>query len=935
MRFLAFLLIAFKRLRSRAFLSVVLVVCMAMTIAVMACIPVFAGGVSRRIMQQELARKTKSLNRPPFSVRFYALPRSRQPMTLDDADYARDWIGDMLVRGTGLPIRTIFAQNESPSIRMRPKPDDPFYSGEDLATTQVVVVEGIERHLEIVEGAPLGQAATDEHLHVWVLESFANRLGLRVGERYDLAYFFSDRVDPLTVEIAGFWRPLDANDTYWYRPPEELYRENLLTTREQYQRFISPIAPEGTGFNFWYYVLDDRNMNLDRAAQYVAALDEIVKQVGQSLPNGRMDYAPSAELIAGHERKTSLSIFLLGFSVPLVGILILFIGSISTMVARYQMQETAMLASRGTSRSQIMALTVVDTLLVLAAAAPLGVGLGMLLARLLGYSLSFMAFVQREPLAVHLASLDWRLVGVAGLINLGSRLVPAFLSTRLSVVTFEQQSARRSSAVGVTRVFLLLLLTAVTAYGYRQLVQRGILGLSGWQGEDPLRDPLLLLAPTLYLFTAPLLASEFFVLIMRPLAVLGRLLPSVTGYLGFLSLGREGGQYRTPTYLLVLCLSLGVFYASLALSADIWLVDRLQYQVGADVSFEPGVNEETGMTQQDMAYLLPDTEYMKLEGVTEATRVGEYAARAPGIGSSSARLRLIGIERVSFPRVAYFRPDYAEASLGELMNLLAIRPNGIIVPKEAAELLDLEMDDEVTLEVLIQGVWRPIKFQMVGTFEYWPTVYPQEMPAVIAELNYLHVQTAGEFPHNIWLRTEGDERAADVVNRTRTLGIEPLKAKDLRTMLHEDKQRLERVGLFGLFSISFVAGAVLAGAGLLIYNSASMSGQAYRFAVLQAMGLKRSEVIRVVSVEYVFTLLYGMAVGAALGIVGARLYVPFFPLSEGEALPVPPFVPFVDWSATTWMAAGMALALLAVEAVILVRLVRTKVFEALRLGARE
>jgi hypothetical protein len=65
------------------------------------------------------------------------------------------------------------------------------------------------------------------------------------------------------------------------------------------------------------------------------------------------------------------------------------------------------------------------------------------------------------------------------------------------------------------------------------------------------------------------------------------------------------------------------------------------------------------------------------------------------------------------------------------------------------------------------------------------------------------------------------------------------------------------------------------------------------------------------------------------------LYVPFFPLSEGPTLPVPPFIPFVDWDATTWMAASMALALVVVEAVILVRLVRTKVFEALRLGTRE
>ncbi len=935
MKYLSFLQLSFKRLRSRAFLSSVLVICMAMTIGVMACIPAFSGAVSRRIIEQELAEKTKSLNRPPFSVRFYTLPRARQPMTLDDADYARDWIADMLVREIGLPIATVYSQNESPSIRLRPKPDDPHYIGEDLATSQVIVVQDIDKHITVTAGAPFGESPSADHLTVWVLSTFGETLGLGVGEEYDLAYFFSESAEPLTVEIAGFWEPTDPDDTFWYRPPEELFKDALVTTRAQYNQFMAPIAPEGTGFDFWYYVLDDRRMNLDLASEYVEALDEIVEQVGERLPGGRMDYAPSAELLAGHERKMSLSIFLLGYSVPLIGILILFIGSISTMVARYQAHESAMLASRGTSSSQILLLTLVDTLIILALAIPIGIGLGLLLARVLGYSLSFMTFVSRAPLEVRLASLDWRLVFFALAINLLSRLIPASLSSRQSIVTYEHKSTGRTRLMGATRFVLMALLVAATAYGFRQLNQRSLQGLSGWQGEDPLRDPVLLIAPTLYLFTAPLVASELFVLLMKPLALIAKGIPSVTAYLGFLGLGREGGQYRTPTYLLVLCLSLGVYYASMAESADIWLVDRLQYQVGADLAFEPGVDEEAGLTQQDMAWLLPSSEYVELPGVEEAARVGEYTARAGIVPGQSVRVRLMGIERLDFPKVAYYRPDYSEQPLGEIMNVMAAQSNALLVPAEAAELLDLEMGDDITLEVLIQGLWRPIDFEMVGTFDYWPTVYPQEMPAVVANLDYLHVQTGGEFPHNIWLRTEEGARSVDVLNETRGLGVEPLKPKDLASLLYEDKQRLERVGVFGLFSISFVAAAILAGSGLLIYNSASMSGQAYRYAVLQAMGLKRREVISVVSIEYVLTLVYGMVMGTILGVLGAQLYVPFFPLSEGEALPVPPFVPYVDWNGTTWMAAIMAVTLVVIEAIVLVRLVRLKVFESLRLGMRE
>ena len=271
-----------------------------------------------------------------------------------------------------------------------------------------------------------------------------------------------------------------------------------------------------------------------------------------------------------------------------------------------------------------------------------------------------------------------------------------------------------------------------------------------------------------------------------------------------------------------------------------------------------------------------------------------------------------------------------------MMNALAIQSDGVILPSEPAELLGLEEGDEITINVLIDDFYIEIPFTIIGTYDYWPTVYPEDNSyTLIASLDYMIMITGGEFPHNIWLDLEPGADPETVLAEVRAMGIEPLKAKELNSLLVEDKDRLERVGLFGLFSISFIASAVLAGGGLLIYNTASMAGRTYRFAVLQAMGLKRREVVAMVSIEYVITLLYGMLVGAFVGIAGATLYVPYFPLSEGTTLPIPPFTPYVDWSATTWMAVIMAVSLLAIEGFILYRLIKTRVFEALRLGTRE
>ena len=40
---------------------------------------------------------------------------------------------------------------------------------------------------------------------------------------------------------------------------------------------------------------------------------------------------------------------------------------------------------------------------------------------------------------------------------------------------------------------------------------------------------------------------------------------------------------------------------------------------------------------------------------------------------------VMGVDRVDFPKVAFWRPDFASAPLGALMNSLAIASDGVLV----------------------------------------------------------------------------------------------------------------------------------------------------------------------------------------------------------------------------------------------------------------
>lgn len=957
MKHLSPLWYALQRLRSRAFLNILITLSMAIIVAIMVGVPVFSEGVSRLILGEELNARTQSLNRPPFSVRYYGLPKTRTPLSIDTGAQIREWLANSLRSEVGLPVTESYAQYQSPPFRVRIPGRVYTTQDPDLTTLRIALVDDIENRIEVGAGVPFGQIDDPSVLNVWVTHEMADALAMQVGEELDIAYFFRAGVEPIRIKVAGFWEALDEMDPYWYWEPAKLFQDVVITTREQYEAHVSPITPEGFGFVFWYFVLDDSRMALDEVPQYIEALSVIENEVVKRVPDGKMDYSPGPELIQAQARKTVLSDTLLTFALPLMGILASFIASVSFVTARFQVRETAIVRSRGTSRSQLMVLSLLETVLILIVATPLGLIFGLALARLMGYSYGFLQFIHRDALQVNLIATNVTLVLIALFVSISSRLLPVWLATRFSIVTYERDRARSVSGGHILRILLLVFLALITYYAYYQLQLGGPLSLMGYRaGSEQGRDPLLVLAPTLFLFSSSLLAAELFILLMRPLALIARFLPSPSVYFGWTSLVREGQHYRTPVFLLVLCLNLGVFYASLARSADIWMVDRLQYQVGADLTFEhlsSGDASSAGVIPSD-AWLLPASAYKSIAGVGQATRVAKFqaslnlprgtisyrpGARAP-FGQQSnddevPEVSLLLIDRLEFPNVVYWRRDFSPDSLGSLMNQLGANPNGLLVPRTVAERLPAGSEEELNIDISLDGVVHTITFRIVGVFDYWPTM-PQSSPLyVVGNMEYIEREIGGAFPHGIWMRLNAGADPDAILEAIELMDVTPGRPVILSELIAEDQQNLERIGIFGLLTVCFLTGAVLSGTELLIYSYANLTGRTTRFAMLRAIGMRAREIVGIVSSEYLLVLVYGVVAGIIVGVTGAQLYVPYFPLTQDPASQIPPFLPIVDWSSTIWMAVGVTLALVIIGGVILSRVVRQQLFQVLRMGNQE
>ncbi|RME61469.1 MAG: hypothetical protein D6790_07780, partial [Caldilineae bacterium] len=586
----ALLILTFKRLASNPGLSGLALLQITLTVGLLTSAAFFAQAVDRVILQQELDKLSQQTGRPPFSTRVYFFPSSRKPMDVAAAEAAGRSIAGTLSAEIGLPVKRMGVQLESGNVMLLPLPDDPRYPESDsfLAAVNLIYIAGVSEHLDIVAGEPLDEdgASDPDALELWMHASLAATMGVTPGERF--------RIGPTVNQpahmavIRGVWRAKDPTDPFWFRNPDLALKESFLVRRADYIAFVQPMIPGGSRAASWQISLDDAGLNPAYARAYAEGFEQGMAVINKYVLGARLDISPLDPLKNFVLRQTGLTVTLLGFNVPALGFLLYFLVLISAVIADSQRRETAIMVSRGASVTTILSLVTFEEALLILLGAPLGVALGMLLALGMGYTDSFLTFTSRAPLPVSLQGVNFTLIGLALGISLAARLAPAWAASRRSIIEYETARARPLRAPFWRRAYLDVLLILPTVYAYQQLEQRGALALLVQERTEELfQDPLLIFVPALFILTASLLVMRFFSPLMNLLDWIAGALPWTAPHLALRQLGRQSQRYLNPLLLVVVCLSLGIYTRAMAASLDQWLVDRVYYQVGADIALTP------------------------------------------------------------------------------------------------------------------------------------------------------------------------------------------------------------------------------------------------------------------------------------------------------------------------------------------------------------
>lgn len=947
---------ALKRLLTQRFLSLAAIAGLMVASGFILSVPLYAEATYFRLFREELlvGREKDLISRPadyaPMAFTFELKAAGRQSPQWKNVIELDQYLSGEALRTINFPIMQSVRRFRTEGYFVYPpyNPDNPDTQFR-LTSVKLAFITPMGQTVELISGsfpAPFEPSLQiGEPLEVIANETIATEFGVQPGDTYILR---QEGVD-IPVFVVGLWRAVDPKAPYWGGQVGDWF----LVHEASYTGPVSDIVKDELSSSIWSIVTDGSGLLSSDISLLDARIRTVEAQAATLLPKTALIASPLEALARYKKNAPALTYLLFAFSVPILGLILTFIGLVAGLFVGQQRGEMAILRSRGASSLQVVWISLLQGVLLGAVALSGGVGLGFLVTHTIGKARSFLDFSAAGGLRVTLTPvvLGYGLLGIA-LILLIQILIPTLSAAANTIVSYKQERARMQGQPWWQKYWLDLFLLAPAAYGLWLLQRQSQQALKGMEGvPDPLQNPLLLLVPALGIFAVALFTLRLVPRLMEFVSLLLRPSKSVGLLMAARYLARTPAFYSAPLVLLVLTLGLSAFTASLAQTLDSQLSKQVYYNVGADLRIT-----ESGTTAADEGAAADYTfraveEHLGLPGVRSVTRIGRYNASAIA-GGSSVEGTFLGIQRETFSSAAYWQRDFANVQLGVLLNELAANPNGILVPEVFLTKQKLKIGDMLTIGIKtgVVGQSVPMQAKIVGAFKLFPTWYPEAGALFVGNLDEFFLQAGGEFPHEIWLGTTRNadpegiiyavrgysillDREADqsrLVNNGLNTFVKSWASSDLN--IRAEQRRPERQGLFGLLSVGFVASALLTVLGFLLYALFSFRRRFIEMGMLRAVGLSVRQMISLLAAELAFLVLLGIGAGTALGVFASRLFVPFLQIGASSQSQYPPFQIEIAWVSILQIYTLFGILFVVALAVLSRLLVRMKIFQAIKLG---
>lgn len=946
---LAMLVVVYKRLRHNAGISISALIGIVAVMAMVICVPVFSHAVSSKVLREQLTEKAQANNRGLFSLHMYYLDkRSASPLKVNNVEQFTGYIKQSIADNLGLRTKLIDVEVQSGNYGwVSDKPRGTGSPTEAWMTMSFQATDAVRNNGDILEGS-WPQTTAGGPVQVAVMQRTADEYFLNVGDRF--------HYQTLEIEITGIWAPKTPKEgepeIFWFENPTSAYKDILWVPLETYRTRLDPIIERSIFYVSWYIVVDENSLRLDRAADYARGLVQVDTQLRTLLPGAENDYSPLEALNGYRERANTLTTLFYAVSGPMIVLALLFISLTATIAAQQYEQEVATMRGRGTSWLQVAALNLIESVALILIALPLALLFGWLAAVMMGQTQSFLRFTSRSDIIVTLQGINLLWLAIAALLIVVSRFLPILNLSRTSIVQVKQERSRATRKPIWQRFYLdfLLLLPGIYAYVTQSGMAKPIKFLSALtpSSESAYKDPLLFVAPSLFAMGLCMIMLRILPLILKGLALAVENLPRVWAYLSLQQVARRPQDHSAALLLIMISLSLAIYSASTAKTLDKWLHDSAYYASGADfvvheyilpaqTSTGSGPSTSSATSKMDLSVegYFDVNQHLDLPAVNNVTRVGRYEGTfSYGVGELPASF--MGIDRLEFPNVAFYRNDFAGQSLGALMNELAQDPMGVLVQNSILDEIGLKVGDRINADIRVIDQNTSLELVILGTYDYFPTIYPSKKPTFILNLETLFDDPEGVVGYDVWLNLRPDTDMELLQDQMRGLISQDRAVIEVKGNAYEDVQKMidqpERVGLFGVLNVGFIATGLMPGIGFVLYSYASMRRRFIQLGILQAIGLSVKQLIGYLALEQFLLMGIAIGCGAAIGLVTSNMFVPFLQLGASGAAPVPPFEVLIGWGESAWLSVAFGLVLFLTMLGTIWYLAHMKVFQAVKMG---
>lgn len=944
------------------------------SVAIVMSIPLYSDAIYYQILQQELSRPTEqgAITRPPFAFMFRYVGSLYGLLEWEDIEQVDSYLWEQAPELLGLPPELKVRYFRTDNFRLFPTSEAAYADVRDpLAWVNFATASNFEQKITVLEGAmpAVADPAPDVPMEILVNVAMADEFGLQVGEQFVTFRRTESEGTSRTVQVpvivAGIWQATDPSDPYWFYR-QTVFENQLFIPEESFRLRLVPALSDEVAQALWYLVHDGSEVSSDDVRWLISRISTIQQQAASLLPNTRLEVSPQDALVNYRRSSQLLNILLYAFSIPIIGLMLAFIGLVVGLSVNRQRNEIAVLRSRGATVLQVLGIAALEALLLGLVALAASMPFSRQIAQTIGDTKSFLNFTVDSHLRVDMTLTTLRFGLAAIAVTMVAQVFPSFGASRHTIVTYKREQARTIRPPWWQRAWLDILLLIPAAYGTYLLSQQGSVALPGSTGAGgPFDNPLLFLVPALGALALTLFMLRLLPWLMAAVAWIAARTPSVGFLLATRYLARDPAFYTAPLVLIILTLSLSTFTASLAQTLDAHLYDQIYYQLGADAQLielgqttattadgpagaaaapasgettsgetTEGASQDSSVISQDRWVFVPVSEHLNVDEIQAATRIGDFSASIQAQGSWT-QARFIGIDRIDFPKVAYWRYDFAPASLGALMNALAVAPEGVLLPGDFMRQNGIRVGDAIQTRISSYGQQANLAMLVVGEFNYFPTWYPDEedaVPLMVGNLDYFFEMSGGEVPYNVLVKTRPDADLEQVTSDLRAYDITVLDYRAARERIANEQVKPERQGLFGVLSVGFLAAALLTVLGFFLYALFSFRRRFIELGTLRAIGLSPGQMTTFLAWELAFVILLGLGAGTALGALVSDVYIPYLQVGNTPQALTPPFLVEIAWPAIFRIYLLFGLLFVVALTVLAALLLRMKIFQAIKLG---